>query len=212
MTDSKLLRYNIDEKKFIVFDYEGELNLYYSTPFQLGFLVCDGKKIIETYDFYIKWPNLYVSDEVRKIANYNPKRMEKEGKDPKEVFTIFEQYVNNPEYHIVGANILSFDTILTYNCFKRLNLKHNWDFLKRSYDTNALFKGYKLNKKPDNDNLLSWQYNVNNTIRKNLRSSVSYIAKEFGIPFDESELHDGVNDCILTWKNFLELIKRIELI
>lgn len=211
MINGDLLRYNLENKKFVVFDFEGDLNLYFSTPFQLGFIVYHGNQIQKEYDFYIKWPNLYISDFVKQYAHYNPHRMEREGKDPKEVFEIFGQFLNNPEYNIVGANILSFDCNLAYNCFKRLGMKHNWDFLARCYDTNPLFKGYKLDVKPDNNNLLAYQYSMNSILRKGLKSNVGHVAKEFGIPFDEARMHDGIYDCDIIGKNFFELIKKIEI-
>lgn len=210
MIGNDLLKYNIDNKKFIVFDFESNLNLFFSTPFQLGFLICEGKNIKEEYDFYIKWPDLWVSDEVKKITHYNKERMEKEGKDPKEIFSIFEKYINNSEYYIVGANILGFDTMLLYNCLKRLGLKYNYEFLNRCYDVNALFKAYKLGLKPNYDHFLAWQYSINDFKRRGLKSSVSYVAKEFKISFDEENLHDGLNDCKLTWQNFLQLIYKID--
>ena len=43
---NNLLRYKKDQK-YIVFDYETEgLNLYYSKPFQLSFIIAQNKKII----------------------------------------------------------------------------------------------------------------------------------------------------------------------
>lgn len=210
MDDQNLLKFNLDKKKFVVFDFEGELNLFYSTPFQLGFIVLEGKKIVEEHDYYIKWPNLRISNFVKQYAGFIPSRMEKEGKDPLEVFTKFEKYVNNPDYILVGANVLGFDTMLTYNCLKRLGLKHSYDFLNRVYDVNALFKCYKLGWKIDNENLLAQQYSANDLKVKGLKSNVSFVAKEFGIPFDEERMHDGLYDTRIISQNFFELIKKID--
>lgn len=211
MISGNLLKYNLEDKKFVTFDFEGDLNLFYSTPFQLGFTVSQGKKIIEEYDFYIKWPNLHISNFVKKYAHYNEARMIKDGLPPLEVFNVFEKYMNNPEYHYVGANILAFDTMLMYNCLKRLGLKHSYDFLNRTYDVNALFKLYKLGIKPNNDDLLSQQYSMNDFKLKGLKSNVAYVAKEFGVEFDENKMHDGAYDCRVISSNFFELIKRIDI-
>lgn len=211
MISGDLLRYNLENKKFIVFDYEGDLNLFHSTPFQLGFIVIEGKKIIKEYDFYIKWPDLFISDFVKKYAHFDERRMEKYGIDPMEVFGLFEKYINNPEYYYIGANILAFDTILTYNCFKRLGLPYNYDFLDRVYDTNALFKLYKLGIKPNNEDLLAQQFSANDLKLKGLKSNVSHVAKEFGIDFDENKMHDGSYDVQIIAQNFFELIKKIDI-
>jgi DNA polymerase III epsilon subunit-like protein len=211
MISGDLLRYNLENKKFVTFDYEGDLNLFYSTPFQLGFTISEGNKIIKEYDFYIKWPDIFISNFVKKYAHYDPERMRQNGVSPLEVFSIFEKYINNPDYHYIGANILAFDTILTYNCFKKLGLKHNYDFLNRVYDVNALFKLYKLGIKPNNEDLLAQQYSINDYKLKGLKSNVAYVAKEFGIEFDENRMHDALTDVKVIASNFFELIKRIDI-
>ena len=38
---------------------------------------------------------------------------------------------------------------------KRIFSYHNYDFLNRCYDSNAIFKGMMLNAKPDNNNFLA---------------------------------------------------------
>lgn len=211
MDDQNLLKFNLDKKKFIVWDFEGELSLYYGTPFQLGFLIIEGKNIIEEHDYYIKWKNLRISNFVKQYAHYDPVRMEKEGKDPMEVFSVFGKYLNNKEYYSVFANGFGFDTMLAYNCLKRLGLKHDYEFLNRCYDTNALFKIMKLGWKVDNQNLLAQQYSANDLKIKGLKSNVSFVAKEFGIPFDENNMHSALLDVKIIWRNFCEIIKRVEI-
>lgn len=210
MINEDALKYHVNNKKFICFDFEGNLNLFFGTPFQLGYVIYEGRNIVSEHDYYIKWPDLQISQKVKEITRYSPNRMEKEGRNPKEVFSEFIKYLNNPEYLIVGANILNFDTVLLYNCLKRLDLNPNYNFLKRIYDVNAIFKGYKLELKPDHDNFLAWQYSMNNYRQRGLKSNVKYVAKEFGIDFDETKLHEGLYDCLVTTKNFFELIKRID--
>ena len=211
MISGDLLKYNLENKKFVTFDYEGDLNLFHSTPFQLGFIVWEGKKVIKEYDFYIKWPDLFISNFVKKYAHYNPDRMANEGVSPNQVFSIFSEYINNPEYYFVGANVLGFDTMVTYNCLKKLGLSHSYDFLNRTYDVNALFKLYKLGIKPNNDDLLAQQYAANDLKLKGLKSNVAYVAKEFNIEFDESRMHDALTDVKVIAANFFELIKRIDI-
>ena len=60
MTNS-LLRFKTNQK-YIVFDFETEgLNLRYSKPWQLGFIVAQNKKIIERHDIHIDFEDLNVS-------------------------------------------------------------------------------------------------------------------------------------------------------
>src|SRR5579864_4356863 len=132
MIDSNFLRYNLQNKKFICYDYEGDLNLHFTTPFQLGFAIIENGKIVKEYDFYLKWKDLHISTFVKKYAHFNADRMDKEGVDPIEAFTIFEKYINNPEYYSIGANVLGFDTMVSYRCLQKLGLPHSWDFLNRT--------------------------------------------------------------------------------
>ena len=73
------------------------------------------------------------------------------------------------------------------------------------------YQGLKLDKKPDNDNLLAWQLSMNSIIKKGLKSNVGYMCREFKLNLDEKQLHGGLYDCFKTWEIFLEFIKRTEI-
>ena len=68
-----LLRFK-NNQKYLIFDYETcnlNLGLTSNKPWQLGFLVCQGKKIIEKKDFYISWDNLKVSADAARITGFS---------------------------------------------------------------------------------------------------------------------------------------------
>ncbi len=211
MIGHNLLRYNLPNRKFYTFDFEGDLNTNFSTPFQLSFIISTGTKIEKQFDFYLKWKDLNISEFVKKYAHYDEYRMDKHGVPPEEAFEVFSKYIYDPEYSGIGANVLGFDCALAYNCLKRLGMKHDYEFLKRIYDTNALFKLYKLGIKPDNNNLLAQQFSLNFFRQKGLKSNVTYVAKEFGLEIDETRTHDGLYDCEVIKNNFFELIKKIDI-
>ena len=57
-----LLRFN-NQQKYLVFDFETcNLNLCSTDnkPWQLAFLVCQGNKVLEEYDYYIYWEDLKI--------------------------------------------------------------------------------------------------------------------------------------------------------
>ena len=71
MTDNSLLRFRKNQK-YIVYDFETEgLNLRYSKPWQLGFIIAEGKKVKESYDLYIDFEDLNISDDARRLTGFS---------------------------------------------------------------------------------------------------------------------------------------------
>lgn len=211
MISGDLIKYNLENRKFLCFDFEGNLNLHYSQPFQLAYIIYHGKRIVESNSVYIKWPKFDASRRVIQITKVDPRRVEEEGVAPEIVFEKFGKLMYDEQYSIVGANTLGFDTMVFYNCMKRLGLKHDYSFLTRVYDTMSLFKGMKLNSKPNWNNFLAWQYSMSSFIKKGLKSNVAYCAREFGIEIDENRTHEALYDCEIESKVFFTLVDKMEL-
>jgi DNA polymerase III alpha subunit (gram-positive type) len=211
MIDSFLLKYNISDKKTICFDVETEsLNLYYARPWQVAFVIYQGYKLIEEHSYFIKWPDIQVSKGAAEKTKFDKKKIDEIGKDPKEIMEIFGKYLYDESYILTGSNILNYDVMIFYNTMKKLGLKHDYSFLSRCYDCNALFKSYKLGLKPNYDNFLAWQFSLNNWKQKGLKSNTQVCAKEFNLPYDENLLHEALYDAKLEAQIFFELIKKID--
>lgn len=211
MIESDIIKYNFDNRKFLFFDFEGDLNLFYSQPFQVAYSIYHGKKMISHKSVYIKWPKFAASKRVKVITKIDPKIVEEQGVDPFLVFQEFAELMYDKQYSIVGANTLNFDTMVFYNCLKRLGLPHDYSFLRRCYDTNALFKGWKLGKVPDYKNFLAWQYSMNSYVRKGLKSNVAYCAREFQIEVDENKAHEALYDIGIESQIFFNLVDKMNL-
>ena len=68
-----LLRFN-NKQKYILFDFETcSLNLgsLDNKPWQLSFLIAQGKKILEKKNFYLAWSDLPISEDARRITRIN---------------------------------------------------------------------------------------------------------------------------------------------
>lgn len=196
-------------KKFIVFDYETcNLNLVSDSnkPWQLAFLVCSNHSIEKKYNFLLKWDNLNISDEAKKITGFNYNVYEKKSVCPKEVLTTFNQYLYNENYYIVGHNILNFD-IYIHNIHQRLcGLNSNYSYLSRCIDTNCLAKALALDIEFNESNVLYWQMKLASLRAKGVKTNLMSLCDKYKIDFDPSKLHDALYDIEKNFEVFKKLI------
>ena len=215
MIGSDLLRYNLKSKKFLVFDTETEsLNLYRAKPWEIGWVIYDGQDKIEEHQYYLKWPNLKIGEGAQKVTGIDINQIWQYGKDPKTVVDLFDTYIYNPEYLIVGANILNFDLYI-HNTARRLcGYKSDYSYLSRCYDTNSLAKAYKLQHKiPENkEDFIPFQYRMSTIRQKGLKTSNSVMAKEFGMVIDEKKVHQAIYDIEMTFFNFIKLVYALDIV
>lgn len=212
MIESDLLKYNIENKRILFTDSETEsLNLKFARPWDISFVTYHGYKKIEEKQFYIKWKNLNIPQDLANKIHYNKEKVDALGLEPEVAAHLILSYLNNPENDIIsGNNLLNYDCMIFYNACKLCNINLGYDFLHKIYDCNSIFKGYKRGLKPDHRNFLAWQFGQNNFVQKGLRSSVSYICKDFGLEHNEEELHGSLADTLLSAQIFFKLIKKID--
>jgi DNA polymerase III epsilon subunit-like protein len=200
-------------QKYISFDIESNgLSLHNSLPWQLAWNVYEGNKLIKSYDEYIDWPNFAVSDFIIKLTGFSYAEYNRRKRPPLEVLGKFEKYLYDPEYIVVGQNLIGFDQFLVATLQRKCGKKQDFTWLERLRDTRCLGKCYREDLKiPPKANILSFQYKVLND--RSLKSKVSQAAllKCLGIEFDESKNHRADYDCDMTFKIFQELKKKLEL-
>ncbi len=214
MIGSDLLRYNLKNKKFLVFDTETEsLNLGRARAWEIGWVIYDGQDKIEEHQHYLKWPNLNVGKGARDVTGFSDELIDREGKEPKLVIDLFDSYIYNPEYLLIGANILNFDLYVHNTCRRNLGYKTDYSYLNRCYDTNSLAKAYKLQHKiPEKkEDFIPFQYRMSTIHKKGLKTSNSAMAKEFGMILDEKRLHQAIYDIEVTFFNFIKLVYALEI-
>ena len=204
MSDN-LLRFK-NNQKYLIFDFETcSLNLGSpeNKPWQLSFLIVEGRKIKESFNYLIGWEDLNISDDARRITNFNESFYRKNAADPNKVLSQFEKYLYDESYMPVGHNILGFDLYIHGIFRKLLKKKADYSYLNRCIDTLSLAKAIKKNIKRDSKtDFISWQYKLNSFFEKRMGCSIQALCKKYEIEFDANKLHDAMYDIELNLKIF----------
>jgi DNA polymerase III epsilon subunit-like protein len=206
----ELLRFK-NKQKYIVLDVETEgLNLVSSRSWQCSWIVAEGKKIVSKHDKYIKWPDLKVSEGAAKVTGFSFEDYSRHAEDPKKCFDELSVYLYNPEYLIIGQNLLGFDVYMINVWRKALGMNSDYSFLDRIIDTKSLSTAIFKQILPDKSNFLSWQYKVLNHREKGLKTSQAFMLKHYNIPHDPKMLHNSLYDVEMTFEIFKKQIYDIE--
>lgn len=201
--DEHLLRF--DKNKTLLFldceTFNLCLNYCHNRPWQIAMLKCQGDKIIDSKDIYLKWKtDLKISKDAAKITRFDPKNIEKHGISPEAFFPTLKDWLEKADY-IVGHNILGFDLYILNEYYKYMNEKP-MDFLSKSIDTNLLFKGIKTSTAYDSkkETLPEYMYKLYHTKVKNVRTNLTAAGKDLSIEHDYESLHNALSDLELNFK------------
>ena len=199
-------------QKYLVFDTETEgLNLFSSKTWQLSWIVCQGNKILETHDEFIVHKELNIPEVVKKLTGFNWDTYNRKAKPLDQVWNKFEKYIFDPQYIVVGQNLLGFDVYMLAILQRLLGQEPDYSYLPRIYDTRALGKAYREELDRPKGNLLSWQYKIINDRSLKAKVSQNQLLKFFDIEFDESKLHNALYDIKMCYEIFLKLKKHMDL-
>jgi DNA polymerase III alpha subunit (gram-positive type) len=206
----ELLRFQKNQK-YLIIDTETEgLNLVNSRPWQCAWIATQGKNIVEKNNRFIQWDNLNVSEGAAKITGFSESEYERRAEDPLKVWRDLSKYLFDPEYIIIGQNILGFDVYMLNVWLKGMNKNSDYSYLPRVIDTKSLSTAIFKNILPDKNNFLSWQYKLLNHKEKGLKTSQASMLKHYNIPHDPKKLHDALYDIEMTFQIFLKQIYDIE--
>ena len=199
-------------QKYLVFDTETEgLNLFSSKTWQLSWIVCQGNKILETHDEFIIHKELNIPEIVKKLTGFNWETYNRKAKPLDEVWSKFEKYIFDPQYIVVGQNILGFDVYMLAILQRLLGHEPDYSYLPRIYDTRALGKAYREELDKPNKDFLSWQYKIINDRSLKAKVSQNQLLKFFDIEFDQDKLHNALYDIQMYYQIFLKLKKHMNL-
>tara|TARA_R110002020_G_scaffold348382_1_gene561991 strand:- start:195 stop:836 length:642 start_codon:yes stop_codon:yes gene_type:complete len=209
-----LLRFNRNQK-YILFDFETcSLNLGSSDnkPWQLSFLLSQGKKIIQKKDFYIRWKDLQLSEAARRITRFNDAKYNKLAVAPEGVLKEFESYIYNKDYKIVGHNILGFDVYI-HGILRRLCHKRpDYSYIERCIDTNSIARAIKNQIKPDDPHFfVPWQYKLLHHRVRGVKTNLKQLCRDYDLDFDEKRLHDALYDIEVNFQVFQKQLWDIEI-
>lgn len=188
MLGSTLKRYQPD-RKYICADFETEgLNLFYSRPWQLAYVICDSKNIVESRTEYIFWPDLNISREAMIKTRFNQAEYKANARPPQDVLAELESKLYDQSLDVVGHNFF-FDGYI-HNTMRRIMGKTpDWSWMNRLVDTLALSRGFRLGIQPDLNNFLSWQYKMISIRNGKLKTRLGQICQDLNIDFNENEAH-----------------------
>lgn len=215
MLADNTLKYNFKNKKFVIFDFETSclnLAINYNKIWQASWIVCDGYKVIEEFDYYLKWPDFYISPGAAQATRFNPATIEAKGVDPKGVLDHFNSYLYDPQYTICGFNILGFDVYL-HNMFRKsYGQLTDYSYINRIIDVRSLAVAWKLNTKfkPEED-FLAQQYRFLDYRQRGFKTNLTQMCRDLDIPVDENKMHDGATDIIQTFEVFKKLVNLLEI-
>ena len=211
--DEHLLRFRKD-KKLVFIDCETYnlcLSFCHNVAWQISMISTDGTYKKDERDFYIKWDTPFkISDDAKRITRYNESFVNKNGKEPKDVFPIIKKWLDGADY-IVGHNIIGFDIYLIKEMYKMFGEDYQ-HLVPKLIDTNCIARGVKMEipYKPEED-FTEYQYRIVNTRRKGVRSSLTALGKEFNIDHDYDKLHNAIVDLELNLKVWNKLKYALEL-
>lgn len=205
-----LLRYRKNQK-YIIFDTETEgLNLKFSRPWQLGYLIVHGDKIVKEEDRWLDWPNLKVGKGAARVTGFSYDEYEKRKEDPLPVLKEFDKYLYNPDYLIIGQNLLGFDVYI-HNIYRNLlGFKTDYSYIDRVKDNIAIARAKALGIKKMKSNI-SEMYKYLHYHDKKIKVSQKALLIELGIDFEEEKLHDAMYDIQKCYEVFKRLIWDIEI-
>lgn len=214
MIGSQLLRYQ-KKQKYLIPDAETcHLNLTVDNyPWQFAWLVATQDEILERHNHFLQWGDkLRVSDGAARATGFDPSVIARYGEDPKKIYQKFKnEYLDNDEYVIVGQNLLNFDIYIENQWAREVGERHDWKYLKRLVDTNALAKAIEKGIKPDMDNFLAWQFRVIGYVEKGLKSNLGFLAKKYKLEVDESRFHKADYDIEKNWEVWCKQMWEIEI-
>lgn len=200
------------KQKYVVFDTETEgLNLHSSRPWQLAWIVCQGNKILERHDRYLSFSDLDIPKKVQFMTGFDWDHYNANKEPPKKVWSDFKKYLFDPQYKVVGQNLLGFDVYMIAELQRMLGETPDYSYLERIYDTRALGKAYREELEKPKRDFLSWQYKIIHDRSLKARVSQNQLLKFFGIMFDEGKLHNAMYDIEKCFEVFCCLRKNMEL-
>lgn len=195
------------DQKYITFDFEtSSLNLRYVKPWQLAFVLAKGNYIYERHCYYIDVPNLRLSEKIKMLTHFNEREYNEKKRPAKDIYDICIEYFNDPEYLIVGQNILKYDIWVLKSLARMVGKDLDFSFTKRILDLRFLALAYKNGvEKPRDNNFLHWNYKIHDDRSLKGKVSLGVLLKEFGVEFDADLLHSALYDTEKTWEVFVKV-------
>lgn len=209
--EENLVRFNKDIKILFI-DFETAnlcLSSKFNLPWQMALFKTKGGHIEGTgQNILINWGEEFVFSKgaLEMAHSFSEKKMKEQGVKPIEAFNILSKALSETDA-VAGHNILGFDIYIIKAMYEKMGRQFP-DILSKIkvFDTLALSKGL-FNNIPlqSNENPISYQYKMINNIIKGSKTSLSKVADNFNIKYDQGLLHDALYDLELNIKIWNQL-------
>ena len=131
--------------------------------------------------------------------------------DAEEACEKFCHYLYDPQYKIVGHNLLGFDVYVVKTLIHLVGHIFSYSFINRIIDTRSIATAIAKDIPVDRENFLAWQYKLINYKERGLRTAQGFLLKKYDIPHDPKKLHDALYDIIMNYEIFRKQLYEIEL-
>ena len=158
------------------------------------------------------WDDLHVSEEAAKITGFDKKDYLSKAEDPSVVFKEFMDLISQDDVIVVGQNILGYDLYILGVIARNLNVKINYSFVERCFDTKAIATAIaKDSKNPDKEDFLAWQLRYLHYRERGLKTNQKFLLQYYDIDFDEKKLHDALYDIEKNFEIFQKQLWELEI-
>ena len=201
-------------QKYICLDTETTgLNLSYSEAWQVSWIVCEGKRVVDVHDRFPNVENLQLSEGAARVTGFDRSVYNSKKEPLKNVWGDLKKYLYDPDYLIIGQNLLGYDVYILRALALKLGEEPDFSYMDRILDTRPLGKAVRENiqKPAGNIDMLSWQYKMMNDRSLKAKVSQLQLLKYFSIDFDKDKLHDGLYDVTKSFEIFLAIKKALKL-
>jgi len=211
----KLLRFRINKDlKYLIFDCESEsLNLGCNNrPWNLSWLVIENGQIKEEFDLYPFIHDLQLSEGAATITRFDYNDYKRKSTPAIDCYNTLAKYIYNPEYLVVGQNLLNFDCYMLANLQKYLGIKPDFSYIERIYDTKSINFAWQTGVPfpKIKDEIPAWMIKMCSSYKKGIKTSNMATAKMLGVNYDIAHAHEGLSDCKLSNEIFKQLIWKLE--
>ena len=120
--------------------------------------------------------------------------------------------ISQDDVIVVGQNILGYDLYILGVIARNLNVKIDYSFAKRCFDTKAIATAIaKDNKNPDKEDFLAWQLRYLHYRERGLKTNQKFLLQYYDIDFDEKKLHDALYDIEKNFEIFQKQLWELEI-
>jgi DNA polymerase III epsilon subunit-like protein len=199
----------------VCYDFETEnLNLALCRPWQLAYLIAENGKVKKRRNLHIDIHDLKISDGAAKVTGFSWEKYNREKIPANDVIDIIEQDFINSDSILTGHNVLGYDVYIMKNLYEYAGRELDFDsFIFRTIDTLCLARGlhYMVDVPSEPVERLAFMYKMLHRRDKSFKGSLGVVAKNNGIDFDPTKLHDAMYDVELNYKVYDRLVYGTEL-